>query len=433
MEENVENQAYAADQKDNSQKQKHGRVFFVVVVMAVSIFVSATVGGVFGFLAAKTSPGIIARIGGSKVGSFLLQKQTPAPAEIRQNIIQEDSAVIDVVKKASPSVVSIVISKDIATNAGLFDPFGFFDQNPGSAKDSSGDTQKQEVGGGTGFFITTDGMIVTNRHVVDDSTASYTVVTSDNKKYPAKVLAIDPVGDIAVIKIEGTDFPTLELGDSNSVQVGQTVVAIGNSLGQFSNTVSRGIVSGLKRNLTAGGGIGQAEKLTNIIQTDAAINPGNSGGPLLDIDGKVIGINVAVASGAQNIGFAIPSEQVARVTDQVKATGKISTPFLGVRYIPVDSSLQKQNNLPESYGDLIARGNSITDLAVVPGSPADKAGLVENDIILEINGTKIDENNGQGLTELIAQYKVGDTVTLKIWHKGNIKDVSLTLEERKNS
>lgn len=431
MEEHVENQTSLDDQRDDIQKQKQGHVFFVVTILAVSIFVSATVGGFFGFLAAKTSPSIIASISGSKLGNLLLQKQTPAPAEIRQNIIQEDSAVIDVVKKASPSVVSIVISKDIATNTGLFDPFGFFDQNSGSAKDSSGDTQKQEVGGGTGFFITADGMIVTNRHVVDDSTASYMVVTSDDKKYPAKVLAIDPVGDIAVIKIEGTNFPTLELGDSGSVQVGQTVVAIGNSLGQFSNTVSRGIVSGLKRNLTAGGGIGQAEKLTNIIQTDAAINPGNSGGPLLDIDGKVIGINVAIASGAQNIGFAIPSEQVARVTDQVRTTGKISTPFLGVRYIPVDSSLQKQNNLPESYGDLIARGNSITDLAVVPGSPADKAGLVENDIILEINGTKIDENNGQGLTELIAQYKAGDTVTLKIWHKGNIKDVSLALEERK--
>jgi len=437
---NIENQTTADIQDERKQSHSRSRVFFVAVVLLVSFFISATVGGFFGFLAAKNGSALLAKIGNGRLSRLFPQKQAPAPAEIRQNIIQEDSAVIDVVKKTSPSVVSIVISKDVSTLApNSFDPFNFFGQGSGNSGNSrgggggnsAGGTQKQDIGGGTGFFITADGMVVTNRHVVDDPSASYTVVTSDGKKYPAKVLAIDPVGDIAVIKVDGTNFPTLEIGDSNAVQIGQTVVAIGNSLGQFSNTVSRGIISGLKRNVTAGGEIGQSENLTNIIQTDAAINPCNSGGPLLDIDGKVIGINVAIASGAQNIGFAIPANQVAKIINQVKATGKISTPFLGVRYIPVDENLQKQNNLPQSYGDLIARGNAITDLAVVPGSPADKAGLVENDIILEVNGNKIDDANGQGLTELIAQYKAGDTITLKIWHKGETKDVSVVLEERK--
>lgn len=431
--EDIKEQAFPNEQNQNNQDQnrKHSRGFFLLIIVVASIFISATTGGFFGFLAARANPGFISKIGSGKLDGLFSQKQASISPEIRQTIIQEDSAVIDVVKKTSPSVVSILITKDIAVAPDFFDPFGFFDQGPSGGNSDGSGTQKQEIGGGTGFFITADGMVVTNRHVVDDSSASYTVVTNDNEKHPAKVLAIDPVADIAVIKIEGSGFPTLELGNSSSVQVGQTVVAIGNSLGQFSNTVSRGIVSGLKRNLTAGGGVSQPEKLTNIIQTDAAINPGNSGGPLLDIDGRVIGINVAIASGAQNIGFAIPSNQVSTVIEQVKTTGRISTPFLGVRYIPVDEALQKKNNLPESYGDLIARGNSITDLAIVPGSPADKAGLIENDIILEFDGTKLDETNGQGLTEMISQHKVGDTVTLKVWRKGITLDVKVTLEERK--
>jgi len=200
-------------------------------------------------------------------------------------------------------------------------------------------------------------------------------------------------------------------------------------LGQFSNTVSRGIISGLKRNLTAGSDSGDMqENLTNIIQTDAAINPGNSGGPLIDINGNVIGVNVATAQGAQNIGFALPINQVAKTISQVQQTGKISTPFLGVRYLPIDATLQQANNLPFNYGVLVQRGQQITDLAVIPGSPADKAGIIENDIILEVNGQKIDASNQ--LQDLIAKYNVGDTVTLKVWDKGNTKDIPVVLQER---
>lgn len=416
--ENFENQPEKISAEVLPVKTNKSKIMLLVLAMIiVTIFISATFGAFFGFLASKNNLSSLPFFKKNSAG------QTEQPDVVKQKIIQEDSAVIDVVKKSVPAVVSIVISKDIPQYQN-FDPFNFFfNQN------NSG-TEKQKVGGGSGFFITSDGMIVTNKHVVSDTAAEYTVVTSDNKNYTAKVLARDPVNDIAVIKIEGKDFPVLTLGDSSSVQIGQTAIAIGNSLGEFSNTVSRGIISGLKRNVTAGGA-GTTENLTNIIQTDAAINPGNSGGPLLDINGQIIGINVAIAEGAQNIGFAIPSNQIKRVVDQVKTTGKISTPFIGVRYIPIDDTIKKENNLSYNYGDLVARGANLTDFAVIPGSPADKAGIVENDILLEINGQKIDENNGQGLSNYLSQYNVGDTVTLKIWHKGSEKEVRIVLEERK--
>jgi S1-C subfamily serine protease len=255
-------------------------------------------------------------------------------------------------------------------------------------------------------------------------------MTSDGKEYDAKILARDPVRDIAVIKIEGNNFPVVPLGNSDNLQIGQTAIAIGNSLGEFSNSVSRGIVSGLKRNLNAGSASGQSERLTDIIQTDAAINPGNSGGPLLDIEGSVIGINVAVAQGAQNVGFALPINQASRLIDQVKNGTKISVPYLGVRYIVVDATVQKDANLPFDYGVLILRGEKMTDLAVIPGSPADLAGIVENDIILELNGQKITADNQLG--DLIAKYNVGDEIILKVWHKGAINDIRVKLQELKN-
>lgn len=427
------------DKIPTKEPRSQGRAFWFSLMLIVTIFISSIFGAIFGFISSRSGTEILSGLRSGDFKNLVFSGGSNEPSIIKQNIIQEDSAVIDVVKKTSPAVVSIVITKDIPImrNFGGFpdffnDPFGFFNQGNGNqGGNGSGETQKQTIGGGTGFFITEDGMIVTNKHVVDDTGANYTVVTNEDKEYSAKILAIDPVNDIAVIKVDGNGFPTLNLGDSDSLQVGQTVIAIGNSLGQFSNTVSRGIVSGLRRNVTAGDTFGQTEKLTDIIQTDAAINPGNSGGPLLDINGDVIGLNVAIAQGAQNIGFAIPVNQVKTVSDQVKTTGKISTPFIGVRYIPVDDTLQKENNLPYNYGDLVTRGERMTDFAVIPGSPADKAGILENDIILEVNGKKIDENKGAGLSSLISQYKVGDTIKLKVWSKGNTKDVNVILEERK--
>ncbi len=345
---------------------------------------------------------------------------------VKKVVQMQDDSIVDMVENVSPAVVSIVAKKEVAQYRQM-SPFDLFFGVP-QQEQQNGPSEKQKVGGGTGFFVSADGMIITNRHVVVDADAEYTVLTNDGTEHPATVLARDEYLDFAVLKVEGNDFTAVELGDSSAIKLGQTVVAIGNSLGEFSNSVSRGIVSGVQRNIVAGSGFGDTEELTDIIQTDAAINFGNSGGPLLDLNGKVIGINTAVAQGAENIGFAIPISQVMRLIDDVKATGKISRPFIGVRYVAMTDEIRKALNVSYDYGILVVRGDKITDFAVLPGSPADEAGLMENDIILEINGEKIDETNT--LTKKIAEHSVGDTITLKIWHKGEEKEIKILLEEK---
>jgi len=399
-------------------------------------------------------------------GDLLKDKNSIAVSHSAQ---AEEDAVIQTVDKSSPAVVSIIITKDVPKiGSFLFDPFGdnggslpggpsFFDQffgqgpvpyGPGQGQQQpqprgqgpdnigqEGGTQKQEIGGGSGFVASEDGLIVTNKHVVIDSKADYTVITNDDRRYDAKVLGRDKINDVAVLKVDPakpqkgsgvSKMDVLPLGDSNQIKTGQTVIAIGNALGEFTNTVSKGIVSGLRRNIVAGGFSG-TEELDQLIQTDAAINEGNSGGPLLNLRGEVIGINVAMAQGAQNIGFALPINTVKNVIQSVQQTGKLSQPYLGVRYIPIDASLKERNNLPFEYGILVARGQNLGDLAVIPGSPADKAGIQENDIILEANGTKIDDKNS--LAKVIAGFKVGDGVELKIWRKGQTSTIKAVLEE----
>jgi len=285
----------------------------------------------------------------------------------------------------------------------------------------------QRVGGGSGFIISSDGLIVTNRHVVDDEDAVYSVALSDGTEYDAEVLAKDPVNDVALLKIEAKDLPTLELGDSDQLKIGQTVIAIGNALAEYGNTVTRGVVSGKGRRVEAGNGSGSSEVLEEAIQTDAAINPGNSGGPLLDMAGNVIGINTAVSQEGQLVGFAIPINSVKKTIQSVRETGKIVRPWLGIRYTPINKQMQKTNNLSVDYGVIIQRGTTQDELAVIPGSPADKAGLVENDIILEFAGQKIDENHS--LVNMIGKYNIGDEIEIKILHKGNEKTIKLKLEQ----
>lgn len=411
----------------------------VVMIFFFSILLSI----VFGALGGLVSIGFLGYTNfGNKLSSAFpdFKKEIIDVQISKQQVIVEDSAVIDVVSKSSPAVVSIVISKEVSSAQnnpfnlpeGFFDPFfpnPFGGDGGGSSQSDGRDTQKQVIGNGSGFLITTDGLILTNKHVVDDAQAEFSVVANDGKQYPAQVLAKDPVRDAAIMKIDGLNFPILPLGDSDRISTGQTVIAIGDSLGEFTNSVSRGIISGLRRNVNASSILGDSERLTNIIQTDAAINPGNSGGPLLDINGDVIGINVARAQGAENIGFALPINQVKRIIDQVQRGVQVSVPYLGVRYISIDSIVQKQAQLQFDYGVLIARGNAATDLAVIPGSPADLAGIVENDIILEINGERITKANQ--LSDIISRYSVGDQITLKIWHRGEVKDVQVILQELK--
>lgn len=418
-----------------SRRPKESLTFKVVIISTIiSIVISSILGMTFGFLA-----------GNSNFKNFLgLNKEAEKEIETDETgivvdtrnltLAQEDAAVVKAVENSSPAVVSIIVTKDIPRLDGFFfDPFSndpFF--NPfGSGDDNAnrGETEKQEIGGGTGFIVDREGYIITNKHVVSDEDAEYTVMLNEEEKLSAKVLAKDDFMDVAILKIE-TDkkyLPTLKFGNSDNLKIGQTVIAIGNSLGEFRNTVSKGIISGLKRNVDASDGFGQSETLEQVIQTDAAINPGNSGGPLINLSGQVIGINVAMAQGAENIGFSLPINQIKEVYQSVKETGKISRPFLGVRYLVLNKTIAAENKLPFDYGALVVRGQRISDLAVIPGSPADKAGLQENDIILEIDGKKV--NEGNDIAKIIRTKKVGDSVKLKVWSKGKERTVDVVLEE----
>jgi S1-C subfamily serine protease len=348
-----------------------------------------------------------------------------------------EAAVIAAVQKASPAVVSITISENVPIIEDCPNDFynnippefqQFFDDGlPTSTPCDSGQTQLQQVGGGSGFIISPDGLILTNKHVVSDVGASYSVLTNDGKTYTAKVLARDPNQDLAIIKINATNLPTVTIGDSSGLQLGQTAIAIGNALGQFSNTVSVGVVSGLARTVTASApDTGAEETITGVIQTDAAINPGNSGGPLLDLRGEVIGIDTAIASDAQNIGFAIPINQAKSAISSVESTGQIQVPYLGVRYLPVDAALAASQKLSISYGALV-RGDA-SGPAVEPGSPAAKAGIQAEDIIESVNGQKIDADHDLG--DMIDQFSVGSTVTLVIDRGGKEVTASVTLAQR---
>lgn len=378
--------------------------------------VGGVIGGLLGFRLAQTT----------LTSSSSTTSSTSTRAQ--QVSIQESSATTSTVKKANPAVVSIIISKDFSTIYGQqqTSPFnGFFGFPLSQPQVPSG---PQEIGGGSGFIVQADGLIVTNKHVVDDTQASYTVVMNDGKRYDAKVLATDPSNDIAVIKIAATGLPTLPLGDSDAVQLGQSVIAIGNALGEYRNTVTQGIISGVSRTITAGDTGGQTETLEDVFQTDAAINPGNSGGPLVDLTGHVIGMNTAVNQSGQLIGFAIPINSIKRDVDSVNTSGSIVKPFLGVRYVILTPALAQQDKLSIDHGALLQADSNTNDPAIVAGSPADKAGLVAGDVIVSVNGVEIDTDHS--LAGLLNKYTVGDTITLKVVHQGKTKSVLIKLEKR---
>jgi serine protease Do len=411
-------------------------------ILIMSIFISAIFGAASGFWAVMITSGNFNFkdwLGRQFLG-FPEQKTSELSSSQKVIKIDEESAVVSAVEKVSPAVVSIIITKDLPIIEKYYSqPFGsdFFRQFFGDNTDDffgfpqfrQKGTEKTEVGGGSGFLISDDGYIITNKHVVLDEEAQYTVLMNDESRHEAKVLARDPVNDVAIIKIEGKNLPHLEFGESSNLKVGQSVIVIGNALGEFRNTVSTGVISGLARSVVAGGtGIG-SEQLIGVIQTDASINPGNSGGPLLNLTGQVIGMNTAMAQGAENIGFAIPINEIKNIYEGVKKFGRIVRPWLGVRYVQINKTVAEENKLSIEYGALVVRGETPTDLAVIPGSPADKAGILENDIILELNGKKIEENNP--LAKSISSLKPGDEVTLKVLSKGKEKTVKVKLEEMK--
>lgn len=356
-----------------------------------------------------------------------------------------EESVIGAIRSTLPSVVSIVIGKDAAAVAKSI-PDELWQEIRKEAKQGNGkrDLSREElvghmphtkdgqvrVGNGSGFFVSAGGLILTNKHVVTDAEAEYTVVTAAEDRYVAKVVARDPLNDVAILKIDGEGFMAAPLGDSNKVVVGQSVIALGNALGEFSNTASLGIVSGLSRFITAvSDDEGHAEHLRGLIQTDAAINPGNSGGPLINLAGEVIGINSAVVYGAANIGFAIPINRAKRDLEDIEKFGEIRRPFLGVRYVSVSPELQKLLNLPMDHGVLI-KGEKIPGYhAVIPKSPAERAGIREGEIILAANGQPL--NEGYTLEDLLESSLIGDRVEFDVWEKGLVTKKYVTLEQRK--
>lgn len=238
--------------------------------------------------------------------------------------VEDDSAIVKAVEKANPAVISIVATKDVPVitrnDAYFFDPYNNFEYKVPEYQEER--TEKREIGGGSGFIVSPDGYAVTNRHVVNEDGALLTAFSNDGSEYKVKVVEIDTEYDIAVIKLEGRlNFPYVTFGDSDSLKLGQTVIAIGNALGELNNTISVGVVSGLSRSILAADE-NESEYLEEVIQTDAAINPGNSGGPLVGLDGKVLGVNVAMAWGSENIGFSLPASKVKERVDLIIAKNK---------------------------------------------------------------------------------------------------------------
>jgi S1-C subfamily serine protease len=333
------------------------------------------------------------------------QSTTTTIKESKERVLAEGEVVSDVAKSVSPSVVSIVTT---------------------STATSSFYGSVAQEGAGTGVVISKNGYILTNKHVIPDSIQSLSIVMADGKTYDSvTVVGRDPINDLAFLKINGVDNLTpATLGSSTDVSVGQKVVAIGNALGQYRTTVTSGIISGIGRPVTAGDETGsETESLSNLIQTDAAINPGNSGGPLVNMNNEVIGINVAVASEAQGIGFAIPIDDAKGLIETVLSTGKVSRPYIGVQYVMLDKAIARQLDIDQTSGAYVGPGSGP---AVVSGSPAEKAGLRSGDIITKVNSTTLSDT--VSLVSQVAKYRPGDTITLTIIRSGKEQQVKVTLD-----
>jgi S1-C subfamily serine protease len=359
--------------------------------------------------------------------SFLrnLSEQSSPNVSGTVKVISEESVVINVVKSVGPSVVTIAAQSSNQQPSFQQSPFFFFGPMPSIGNNSN---EPQNIG--SGFILSNDGFVVTNKHVVSDTGSTYTVITTTQKKYKVQKIYRDPLNDIAILKIDPAQnnehLKPVELGDSSKLQVGQLAITIGTALGEFNNTVTTGVISGLGRGIVAGSAFeGYAERLDNVIQTDAAINPGNSGGPLLNSGGQVVGINTAVSQSGQNIGFALPINVVKESLQNFNKTGQFNRPYLGVSYQMVSRDAAIRNGLPEgAYVE-----------SVISGSVAEKAGLLSGDIITEVDGTKLQVGKTE-LATIVSKKKVGDTLKLTVWREdqssntgeGKTFDISVTLQ-----
>lgn len=325
-------------------------------------------------------------------------------------ITPNEESIASVAKAVSPSVVSILSTTQQASR---------FSQ------------EYQQQSAGTGMIVSANGYIMTNKHVVDGAD-KVTIVLTDGKTYEnVDVLGSDPLNDVAFLKINNvTNLPAITFGDSKTVRIGQTVIAIGNALGQYQNSVTSGIISGTGRPVVAssdGTDTGSTESLTDLIQTDAAINSGNSGGPLLNLKGQVIGINTAIAADAQSIGFAIPISATKGLLNHVIKTGKVARAYLGVQYVSVDAQVKKQYGISVDKGDYVTadRGDSVQK-----NGPADKAGIKDGDVITKVNGYKV--GVVASVSSLISEYEPGDKVQVTVVRDGKELTVTATLGTYQN-
>ena len=360
---------------------------------------------------------LLVSFGGGLAANLYLSKLENVTADTLR--LDDQEATIRAIKKVRPAVVSIIIMDRQTTTV----------INLGTGAQ----TKKTEVvqkGSGTGFLISADGLILTNRHVAsagDEKTVEYRIILNTGKQYYAQLIGKDPINDLAVLKIFDKNLPYVQLGDSDKLQIGTTVVAIGNALGRYQNSATKGIVSGLGRNIEASDQSGNtAETLDNVIQTDAEINLGNSGGPLIDLDGNIMGINVAIDQVGSAIGFAIPINDAKPVIKSVREIGRIVRPKLGVRYVMLTPQIAELGKLAINSGAWILVSQDGKP-AILPDSPAAKAGLQEGDVITEINGIKL-----QDLTTLLSvvqKYKPGDKIGLKVFRNGKYLVLTAVLDE----
>ena len=380
-------------------------ILAIIIVLVVAVGGGAIADRIFGF---------------RPLDKLFPPKTSTIATPVNPSYTNEEQNVIDVVSKSSPSVVTV---SGTATSKPQiqFDPFGGgFNQGQ-----SSGPAQATDIG--SGFIVSADGLVVTNKHVVSDTTLTYKVIDANNKEYAVTKISRDPNNDIAVLKINATGLTPITLGDSSNLKAGQTVIAIGTAVGEFRHTVTTGVISGLGRGIQAGDPYqGYVEQLDNIIQTDAAINPGNSGGPLINSSGQVIGINVAVDQNAQNIGFAIPVNVVKDALNIFNKNGNFpGKAFLGVQYQMIPKQTAILNDVPQ--------GAYVTD--VVAGSAADKAGVQTGDIITKADGVALTDTTSSSdstqsqLAQIISNKKVGDTLKLEIWRDGQTVNLTATLTE----
>ncbi|MEK7647422.1 MAG: trypsin-like peptidase domain-containing protein [Patescibacteria group bacterium] len=360
----------------------------------------------------------------------------PDPAQVADGLRalqDEEAATISVVRAVNASVVSIGVYQDetrvLSRSTGSIP---FIDDLLRSRATSSATTstpRKVQIGGGTGFIISADGLILTNRHVVDTENVEYRVLLATGKSYTARVVGRDAINDVAIIQIDAPDLQPATIGDSDSIQIGQTVLAVGNAFSEFDNSVTRGIISGVNRRVVAGDASGSSEIIEEAIQTDAAINPGNSGGPLINLRGEVIGMNTAVSQQGQSVGFAIPINVAKRSMESVRKHGRIVRTWLGVRYLTITQELQEMNSLPVAEGALINTGTRSSDAAVIPGSPAARAGLRSGDIITRINDDVLTTRNS--LPRVLSKYWPGDTISITFLREGKTLEVKVVVEEFK--